>query len=377
MKITVNVSRYLQSEIDNGKSVVRLAEEMHMGEFQLRHLLKPEPATIDRRSIEKVCTYLIDNNIVDQSQLPGVLLSFETNGFWNLLADRDRIDVFTGVRRHGSRGLLIVAADSILTTNIIFRSTNTGSINRPTIDQQLVRTWDGNGLNEAAIQKEAIKEFKTFRSRHADKAGVFCGSVKSNPAIEPAIARAFKEATPFESQDNVGAPHERSCPLIWLCRENDPHPPSVCTGRQLSETIKGDGPGIYYEVPGGSWKRVAWEEETSDAALVYYRHDLNKAHLDMVLGGFSGRSTRCLANYLRESEPEQFWPPVYEDKHLVIGVYVVKFTFGAHGKNQGSGITSFQRPKTVQVFPLDGEVLESRIKHPRRARSRSAVSAAK
>ena len=57
---------------------------------------------------------------------------------------------------------------------------------------------------------------------------------------------------------------------------------------------------------------------------MFYIHRESQGHMEMALGGFSGRATRLLARLLAR-RGEEFWPPVYEGQGIQIGAFVVKF----------------------------------------------------
>ena len=97
------------------------------------------------------------------------------------------------------------------------------------------------------MQKDAVKLYRTFDRDTTDRGLVLFGSVKSNPVVCISIAKAFDGAKPFESQDAVATPNDRSCPFMLLYRDEDPHPSCCCGGLKLSKDREGEGAGIYFE----------------------------------------------------------------------------------------------------------------------------------
>jgi hypothetical protein len=117
-------------------------------------------------------------------------------------------------------------------------------------------------------------------------------------------------------------------------------------------------PGLYYEQADGDWVGCPCSR-TADAALILitYRPPLDR--LEVVLGGFSGRATRCLTGVLH-AFAGKLWPPKCITPQLEIGAFVVQFTFPA-GKAKGNATLPSQ-PSAIEVIPLDEEVIKRRLK---------------
>ena len=390
MKIYLKLQTYLQKVLNN-TSRAKIAEDMQLTEFQLKNLLNNETPKIDRRHLAKVCRYLVDMGLADQHELPAGLFRMQPEHFWQLLTERKRVEMFMGVRRDDHwNDQVVIAADSVIQANFLYRMSQvsrTGvkrrksrpSKSRQIIDPRLVRAWGVNGSEDSDIQAEAKRLFRGFLKSHEDEdvednALIGFGSVKSNPVIEPSIAWCFRRAKPFISEDDVDDAQERTCPFVVLYRDTDPHPPSVCGGTRLSRKDPGSGPGIYYEEPDGKWHRIAWDEH-SDAALVFYRLDKVSGQLIMVMGGFSGRGTRCLAELLRGDDADVFWPPVSTNDYVEVGAFIVHFTLRPRNKRRHQQ-PLYQRIANTQVIRLSNDVVERRIRIGRRRSKRSDATKA-
>jgi hypothetical protein len=241
----------------------------------------------------------------------------------------------------------------------------------------LVEAWDHCGENHARIQAEAGKVYRDFVRDHGDRGLVLFGSVKSNPAAELAFANCFKGAKPFQPEDAVAVPGDRSCPFMIRYRRRDPQPPSCCGGGRLSQQQQGNEPGLYYQTGlEEAWAHIPTNERC-DGALVFYRFERGQDNrLEMVLGGFSGRATRCLAEYLLKSDAHGFWPPIISDRGVDVGVFIVKFSFRAP-RNGSKKIPAHERVSKVEVIPLAKEVLVDRVKPMRRRRSQTTTVASR
>ena len=130
-------------------------------------------------------------------------------------------------------------------------------------------------------------------------------------------------------------------------------------GTQLSKSELSQTPGIMYEKEDGTWDIVRWNEETEDAAMVFYIHREALGRLEMVVGGFSGRATRMLARTLA-SRGEDFWPPVYTGHGVQVGAFAIQFSFTTP-KQKKHDILLTEQPSNVKITPLDHHVIARRL----------------
>jgi hypothetical protein len=371
----------LRSVLPDGIRLPQLAEGIGITVNELRHLMKVGATTINQAHLNKVCSFLIREKLVHESDLPEILFSKSYCRFWDLLSDRRRIALATGFRRDEKDGMEVVsAADNILHCNLLYELTHDSpqgrhsrrSLPRQAIDAQLVEAWDFDGTNHDAVIRGSRRLYKAFQRKSEDRGWVLFGSMKINPLVDYSFANCFQGAKAFEPE-LVVQPGDRSCPVMLRYRAKDPTPPSCFGGVQLSETQPGEEPGLYYEAElGKDWVHIP-SNDLTDSALVFYRFDRGHGKwLEMVLGGFSGRATRQLADYLRNGDVDSFWPPIISDRDLDVGVFVVKFSFRPPRK--GGGSRSNNEIAKAEVIPLAKEVLAQRVKPAKRSGRKLASS---
>jgi hypothetical protein len=348
---------------------------------QVAALLKNEVKYIPLEAISKLCSYLIDRGYAKADELPGRLFGVEPEHFWELLARRRRLQLCLGVRRGEATDTLddawVVASDSVLLGELLNGATTLGGTaeHRRTDDgvqalhspadrphpeflrQSLV--WSPGQATFAECQQMARSVYESFCETAGDKALVCLGSNKSNPVVEVMVAGAFGCAA-FVSQDGVGQPGARHCPLFLRYRDHDPQFPSCFGGVRLAQSCATSTPGIYFEKPDGNWECCGWGPK-EDAAFVFYVHRESQGRLEMALGGFSGRATRLLAGLLAR-RGEDFWPPVYADEGLQVGAFVVRFRLtGSPEKHLEK--TADPLPAEADILRLDAEVIARRLQN--------------
>jgi hypothetical protein len=348
---------------------------------QVAALLKNEVKYVPLDALSKLCGYLIERGFAKAEELPGRLFGVEPEHFWELLARRKRLELCLGVRAGDVANSLddawVVASDSLLLGVLLKGATTLGGIgaSAPLTDadpavpfvppprphpehlhQSLV--WSPGQATPTECHRMARKVYQAFCDAAGDKALVCLGSIKSNPVMELLISSTFG-CEPFVSQDELPAGAKRSCPIFFRYRDTDPKPPSCCGGERAARGSASAKPGIYYETPSGKWECCPWDATAHDAAFVFYIHRESQGRMEMALGGFSGRATRCLARLLTQ-HGDQFWKPVYEDEGIQIGAFVVKFALSDQaGHEQDFGGSDVQAESTV--VRLDPDVISRRM----------------
>ncbi len=392
MKFYVRLEQLLQRKSRKFSDVVRGTS---LSAYQVKHFASSSSPGFTREVIEQVCEYLVKEGIAQRHELPALLFAAAPEKFWELLYPRERVTMCMGVRRDRMyNDQVVIAADSMLQANVLYQMTQTRfHLNEPkrksaeesnrapalqVIDPRLVDTWDRSrdDLARGTVIEQATSFYSEFTSATDDRSLVCLGSVKSNPVIECVVSSCF-HATPFQSADDTPEARQRRCPFLFAYRTKDAHPDSACGGRRLAKGDDVAPPGIYYESNDGSWQCAPWTEDEDDAALLMYRFQRKSAQLEMVMGGFSGRGTRCLADFIRDPRFDvgQFWPPAIAGDisldnaqerscDVDLGVFVVKFKLEPSAAGVRQLPSQFQGIKEAEVIPLTQAVLESRWRKP-------------
>jgi hypothetical protein len=371
MELFLRLGEILQiNETNSHGKITEIARRTGLKRGQVAALIHNKDKRISKDALGRVVGYIIEEGLASDNELLGILFGRRPNYFWTLLSTPQRYDICMGSRQNlHCFDEVTVAADNQLQSTLIRRITgnrhrgwNTcpaGRLdNEHTIETRCVLAPTPKGENLSRVQKDARDYYRKFQMIQESKALIALGTVKSNLVGGLSTAVGFRNRRPFCSQDNIEWAKNRSCPFLVMYRPEDPQPPSVCGGVQLSRYERGHAPGIYYETPHGEWKGCVWSQE-SDAAVVYYRHQKSFGQLDVVLGGYSARGTRCLADFLDHSDSHKLWPPSYSDGSLELGVFVLQFRF--RGKSSGGHGPEF----STDVIRLDPAVLRHRVRFQR------------
>lgn len=359
-------------------TIKAIVEYTGLDRHQVAALLKNEAKYIPIEALSRLCDYLIEHGYAKADELPGALFAIKPENFWELLARRRRLEVCVGVRRPPddfADAAWVVASDAVLAGEVLngvstlggtakaFNAAAAGGAVRTeapphleNLKQSLV--WSPATVSLEEVQTRSKEVYDEFSEIDGDKALICLGSVKSNLTVEMVFGAAFG-CNPFESQDDVKTARERSCPVFLRYRDNDPHPPAISAGMQLSKTEKAEQPGLYYEQADGSWAFAGGASPGQDAALVFYIYRESLGRLEMVLSGFSGRATRLLARTLAH-QAEVFWPPIYQENYLQIGAYIVQYSSPSE-TDEPEDILRTDLVADAKVIPLPVEAIQRRL----------------
>ncbi len=315
--------------------IKRICGKTQLERHQVAGLLNNTMKRMPVKVLEAVCNYLVKEHRMDPERLPGDLFTLEESEFWSMLGDREHIEISFGMRRGGPgpERRWVMAPDSILHGALLQELSGVGygrpSRQRRSLVQRLVTAPDSDEdmASDDKMQElidGALKIYTEFNQLRGGKAHICVGSIKSNFMVEAVMAKIFGEEA-FVSRDQIKKAMDRRCPVYYHYRSRDPKPPSCHGGVRLSKEKRKATPGIWYETSGNVW-RCCPSDETHDAALVAYAFRPSTGRLDMVMGGYSGRATESLAEFL-SSLGREFWPPSYIQPNLKLGVFVVKFEY--------------------------------------------------
>ena len=376
MQYSFRLAQLLAHDPDPRKrpgTIKSIVDYTGLDRHQVAALLKNEVKYIPLKALSRLCDFLVEHGHATADQLPGALFGVEPESFWEMLARRIRLELALGVRRgldsDSPEVSYVVASDSVLFGELLNGVTTLGGtakhqagtetshreIPHPEqLKQSLV--WSPGQASDDEVRYRAESVYRDFDESRKDKALVAIGSTKSNPIVELILARSFG-CDPFESQDGVSSPDERSVPFFVRYRDQDPHPKSCAAGLRLSKSHKSNEPGIYYSTAPGKWEHVPASTPDHDCAFLCYVHREPQGCLEMVLGGFSGRATRLLARTLA-SHSQDFWPPTYVNQGVQAGAYIIKFELNPDTAPGSIDILQTDFHATTQVVAVPEETLK-------------------
>ncbi|MBA61304.1 MAG: Cro/Cl family transcriptional regulator [Planctomycetaceae bacterium] len=352
-------------------TVKSIVEYTGLDRHQVSALLKNEVKYIPLKALSRLCDYLVEHGYATADQLPGALFAVESENFWELLARRQRIEICCGIRRFeedadGPQGAWLVASDSLLIGELLNGISSLGGTSKmndsepiphPELLQQSL-VWSPSEKDQAEVFRRSAEVYDAFTQFSSDRGLIGLGSVKSNPVVEHIVATTFG-CEPYKEQSGVAAGKDRSCPFMLRYRDDDLKPESCMAGTQLSKIELPTTPGIMYEKEDGTWDVARWNENTEDAAMVFYIHREALGRLEMVVGGFSGRATRMLARTLG-SRGEDFWPPVYSGHGVQVGAFILQFSFTT-SKQKKHDVFLNEPASNVKIIPLHQNVIARRL----------------
>jgi len=322
----------------------------------IRALLNNKLKHIPMDTVSEVCRYFIEELGMDRDQVSRSLFGFEPDGLWPMLK-HTHVDYCLGLRNlpQTSEPRWVNAYDAMLQGAFLEELFAIGHKHRSGLKQHLVRSYNPAG-NQTLLAKQTSDYYARLRERRGGRSLVCLGSVKSNPLSECVIAAAFGPK-PFTPPKHVDRPS--LCPFFLRYRDDDPHPLSCHAGRQTTGSCPDRGPGIYYETDSGDWEFCP-TDDLHDAAIVFYIHRPTERSTEMVLAGFSGLATGCVARDLSRLSKE-LWPPQLSQEALMAGAFVVSYEF----RKPPSAHVDFRYivPKTQQpkVTAISPKVLANRL----------------
>lgn len=385
MKISFRLKELLEQYHGLERGVIkRISKATGLERHQVAAVFNNKAKYVSMETLAALCQYLIEQHHIARADLPGKLFQIEPERFSMLVADRKFVELCVGMwteKRKSHSGETpgdeeddsdsgrtgrrphqrwVMASDTNLQGILLHELFGLGNENHPEfLEQRLVSAFAGEvGLEE--IKEQADSVYGAFRNRVEDRGLICLGSVKSNGVSEAVIAEAF-HAVPFVSQDGVRRLADRSCPFFLRYRDDDVQPPSCHGGLQLARSKESVQPGVYFETSNG-WTCCP-SSMNEDVALVFYVYHALLGRLEMVMGGFSGRATHCLASGL-SGIMGKLWPPSYETNELKVGAFIVRFKFkeaSAQAKRAADTAWIYHASST-EVIPLEKKVLERKLK---------------
>lgn len=329
--------------------IKKIADFTSIDPRQIRALLNNKLKHIPLDTLSAVCRYLVDELGMAPDEVTRSLFGVEADGLWSMLVNT-HIDYCLGLRNlpQTSEPRWVNAYDAMLQAAFLEELFAVGHKHNSGLKQHLVRSYNPAG-NQTSLVQQSSAYYAKLGERKGGRALVCLGSVKSNPLSECVIAAAFG-TRPFTPLKHVNRPSV--CPFFLRYRDDDPHPPSCHAGRQTGGSCPDRGPGIYYETDDGQWE-FSPADDLHDVAIVFYLHRPTERSAEMVLAGFSGMATGCIARDLPRLS-QRLWPPQLSHGDLMVGAFVVSYEF----RKQPAAHVDFRhlmpktkQPKVIQISP--------------------------
>jgi hypothetical protein len=358
MELSFRLAQILERLDAGGRGIIkRITDNTSLERHQVSAMLKNKVQYVSLQALSEICDYLIKHHDIDPATLPGLLFEHDPDSFYALLTRRRRIDVCFGARTYHEDSDWVTASDCILHGCLLQAITNVrdpeGGGGQIQFDQFLVPAYSKrDAKTDYKKTFEAARGLFNGLERQVAGHGLVClGSVKSNPVTEMVFARIFRRE-PFK-EDKVRDAKERGCPFFFAYRPDDVKPPSCAGGTRLTSAQKSLKPGLYYELEDRTWRHCPCDE-SHDAGLVVYRYQPALGCVELVLCGFTARSTLSLGGVIEDRKAE-LWPPQFSGETEKCGVFVVTFGFP-----EGRGGAS-ARPSSTEIHPLPPGVLARRL----------------
>jgi hypothetical protein len=357
MRIVPRLREILEAHGAYNRGIIkRIAEFATTDPRQITALLNDKLRHIPMRTLSATCCFLVEELGIDPDEVSRSLFGFKADGLSSMLK-HTHVDYCIGLRNlhETAEPRWVNAYDAMLQGAFLEGLFAIGHKHRTGLKQHLVRSYHPAG-NQAWLAEQSSAYYANLGKRKGARALVCLGSVKSNPLSECVIAEAF-DTKPFTPPRNTSRPS--LCPFFLRYRDDDPHPPSCHAGRKTTGVCRDRGPGIYYETESGEWEFCP-TDDLHDAAIVFYIHKPTERSAEMVLAGFSGLATGCMARDLSWLS-RQLWPPQISQDDLMVGAFVVSYEF----RTPPSAHIDFRYlvPKTQKhkVIPISPKVLASRL----------------
>ena len=308
--------------------IARICEYTRLERHKVSALLRGHARSVSLDTLGALCGYLVHIG-VDERQLPGALFARQPETFWEDLRKSDVVQVCLGIRgmENEPEHRMANGADTkllgALVGEIVGRSQP-----HPRLLQKLLPSYEHETEPKSRKRdyREAIrsgrKAHREFERQIGSKTLLCIGSMKAMPLTEMVIAKCF-HVPPFTSPTATSL-SDLKCPFFFQYRKADAQVPSCAGGLQAPGRGRWRD-GILYEDDSGKWVSCPCEPDR-DAALVFYWFDESLQTRQVIMGGFSARSTMTLANELswvvdEIEEPTATLGPVR------FGAFVVEFRY--------------------------------------------------
>jgi hypothetical protein len=340
--------------------IERICRKTGLNRRCITALVRGTAAEIRIGTLEAIVSYLVNECHLSLREALAGLFGLQPSAFWNMFGsgndDGFKVRVWQGVRtdKTTSEPKWVNAYDAYLSETFSRNLLAGVTPRQPNLKHSLLRSYSGEELHRE-VAAEACRCYEKFRKDPVRRALVCIGSMKSMPLSECVMAHTFG-VKPFEAGPSNRELAARAVPVFFRYRSDDPQPPSVFGGVQLPLPAAKNQAGIAFESKSGKWEFCP-VSENEDVALVFYVCRPATDTIEIVLAGFSGQATGCLAMKLADLT-KSFWPPTYNEPHLKAGAYIVRFDFRGSKPDPQSIIGKTFKSK---VIALPREVIARRL----------------
>lgn len=359
MQVVCQLKELLQNHNCYHHGVIHeIANAARIDRRQVRAMLDNDLKHIPRNSLSAVCRVLIEDFGIDRDEVARHMFGFAAEDIWSMLA-HTHVDYCLGLRtvNETAEPRWTNAYDTMLQGAFLEELFGVGQKRRRGLRQHLVRA-SNPAWSQERLAEQTLALYATMRKRKGSRTIASLGSCKSNPISECLIASAFS-AKPFVVPPLPNRPRQRPVPFFLRYRDVDPRVNSCHAGERLAENWLDQGPGIYYETESGEWKCCPTDAR-NDAAVVLYVHRPTERSVEMVLAGFSGVATGCVARDLNRLSKD-LWPPSLSRNDLKVGAFIVRYEICKPPSAHVDFRPLLPRTRPAEVIPIAANVLCRRI----------------
>jgi hypothetical protein len=363
-------------EIPRG-TIQEIAQETRLERHKVASLVRGEAKYISLDTLGRMCEAIAQRHSLSARELAAELFDFLPDDFWRMLGDCDRLQFCLG-KRHVPNWPgkdYVMASDSYL-QGVILSQISDQALRRDAKvpahhfppPHLLLSEAEQLGKEAKLSQKlidEALSLSASCRRQHGN-ALIAIGSVKVNALVEVLCAEWFK-AEPFVSQDELESAEKRNVPVFFCFREDDMQPRSCCGGTRLAKRRRRDCAGIHFEGNDGKWTECVCDDESRDAAFLFYTYRPLSKQVEIACGGFSGEATRVLASRLTQIVSGV--KAQYVSPNLHMGMYAVEINF-KRSKREREQSNGKEEEFDFMLHPVGAEALQRRLGPPQSPRAK-------
>ena len=340
----------------------RLANDLGIHRHTVRKLINGDVESISLKILSDLCQWLQARGDVPAEVLPQALFDFRPDALWSAVARTKIVRIYLGeYQQIGDPApirLWINRRDSVVAAAIVeaLHTCAKEGVKPPIVHSEYVPF---SFANQTPVTKEehfeedthrAKRMFKQTRAQGMSATRILVGSQYVNYLVECYFADLFG-AVPFKP------PGRKPVMPIYMRFRDANSSMQSCFGGLAAPPGSNDGdgsaPGMYYLDEKNRWVCCPWVRRQEDSGLVTVLRDPGAGLIEIVMFGFSGRATACMATEVVR-KPQPFWPPYFHWQGRELGVYICKFKFSPDDSRDAHDVCL---AKPTDIVPLDAKVL--------------------